>query len=501
MPTPSRGILSYFPASKKPRPGQVAVLQELEANWDKYDVHVLQLPVAFGKTAVARTIQSWVLGRHRLKSHYAVPNNNLLEQLRQDNPRACILEKRDSYRCTAVREEAVMPDASCGARHAAQGSHCAECPYVKAVRASHGVPVSASNFHTMLAHKLQKPLIVFDECHTLLPLIRELDGVTLWLHKLPGTAASELNAVQTYEDLAAWLAENPELVRTNQALRQVEEQLRLGGTKWLVSKEPQLYHGTYRTCLSLLPIDTKHSPKAGQLWPSKKVQKIVLMSATVHTQDITQLGLGGRRVKIYSGESAIPAAQRPWSYLGKQVGSMSLAMQGANMGRCVDTLVKLALAHDSKGLVHAPYALAAQLWPVLRAALVGTGVQVFGHTSGDKLRVFAEWKAHQGRAILVGSGFEEGVDLAGPDYTWQAIAKVQFPSLGEAAFKWLAEEEPERYAWLTAQKLLQSYGRVCRRPDDFGATFILDGAFNKFYTTHTELFPTWFKEAEVPHGW
>lgn len=495
MSTNSRGILSYFPSSKKPRPGQVQTLLELEANWDKYDVHVLQLPVAFGKTSVARTVQSWALGKHKLKSHYAVPNNALLEQLRQDNPRACVLEKRDSYRCTAVREEAVMPDASCGARFAAQGSHCADCPYVKAVRNAHGVPVSASNYHTLMAHKLYKPVLVFDEAHLLVPLVRELEGTHLWLHQLAGTAASGLRKANTYQELYAWLQANPELLKTNKVLRQVEEQLRLGGTKWLVSKEDKSYHGQLRECLSLLPLDTRHSSKAGQLWPSKRVQKIVLMSATIHMQDVEQLGLAGRRVKFYSGASAIEPPRRPWTYLGKAVGSMAQELQNLHVGRCVDVLKQLALQHEGKGLVHAPYSLAEKLWPILKAALAGTGVAVFGHTAGNKLKVFADWQAYEGKAVLVGSGFEEGVDLAGTGYTWQAIAKVQFPSLGEPAFKWLAEQEPERYAWLTAQKLLQSYGRICRRPDDFGHTYILDGAFNKFYTNHKELFPAWFTEA------
>ena len=501
----NRGILSYFPSSKQPRASQIQTLLELEANWDKFDVHVMQLPVAFGKTAVARTIQSWVLGRHKLKSHYAVPNNALLQQLRQDNPRACILEKRDNYRCTAVREDAVMPDASCGARHAAQGSHCAECPYVKAVRAAHGVPVSASNWHTLMAHKLHKPVLVYDEAHLLVPMIRELEGAHFWLHQLPGTAASALRKIETYQQLFNWLTANPELLRQSPVLRQVEEQLRLGGTKWLVSSEPRLYHGQLRECLSLLPLDTRHSRKAGQLWPTKKVQKLVMMSATIHPQDIEQMGLAGRRVKFYSAESPIEAPRRPWTYLGKTVGSMSQSSQAQNMGRCVDTLQKLAILYGKKdggkGLIHAPYSLAGQLWPILRAALAGSGIEVFSHTAQNKLSVFAQWQAHAGPAVLVGSGFEEGVDLAGSDYVWQAITKVQFPSLGEPAFKWLAEEEPSRYAWLTAQKVLQSYGRICRRPDDYGITFLLDGAFNKFYTTHTELFPTWFKEAEVPREW
>jgi Rad3-related DNA helicase len=508
MTTKARSILSYFPGT--PRPGQRDVLLALEAAWDEADVHVLGLPVAAGKTKIARTIQAWAAGTGRGKAHYAVPNNVLLEQLRAENPRACVLFKKESYRCKSYREEAVMPDASCASHYDTEGRHCADCPYTRTVRAAHGMPSSASNFHTMLAHKLNKGVAIFDEAHLLVPMVREMEASHIWLSSLEARAASALRRVQTYKDLAGWLesADSQAAVARSPVLQGLREQLSLGGVKWLVSRDDKLYRGQYKECLSLLPLDTSHSQKSQHLWPAKKTQKIVLMSATVHAQDVAQLGLGRRRVKFYEAPSAIPAERRPWRYLGARVGSMSAAMQKQNLARCVQALVDITLAAPPgpaagagrrKGLVHAPYNLAAQIGPLLRAGLLGKA-KVFLHEAGnakDKQAQLGAWMAYEGDAVLVGSGMEEGLNLLGLEFQWQAIAKVQFPSLEEPAIAWLAEQEPERYAWLTAQKLLQAYGRICRGPEDYGETYILDGAFKKFYATHTELFPQWFREAQA----
>lgn len=449
-------------------------------------------------------------GTGRGKAHYAVPNNVLLEQLRAENPRACVLFKKESYRCKSYREEAVMPDASCASHYDTEGRHCADCPYTRTVRAAHGMPSSASNFHTMLAHKLNKGVAIFDEAHLLVPMVREMEASHIWLSSLEARAASALRRVQTYKDLAGWLesADSQAAVARSPVLQGLREQLSLGGVKWLVSRDDKLYRGQYKECLSLLPLDTSHSQKSQHLWPAKKTQKIVLMSATVHARDVAQLGLGRRRVKFYEAPSAIPAERRPWQYLGARVGSMSAAMQKQNLARCVQALVDITLAAPPgpaagagrrKGLVHAPYNLAAQIGPLLRAGLLGKA-KVFLHEAGnakDKQAQLGAWMAYEGDAVLVGSGMEEGLNLLGLEFQWQVIAKVQFPSLEEPAIAWLAEQEPERYAWLTAQKLLQAYGRICRGPEDYGETYILDGAFKKFYATHTELFPQWFREAQA----
>ena len=157
-------------------------------------------------------------------------------------------------------------------------------------------------------------------------------------------------------------------------------------------------------------------------------------------------------------------------------------------------LVELALGSTGKGLVHATYGLSEKIYPLLRAQLLGK-VEVFSHNKSNKMKQYEAWRSYAGPAVFVASGFHEGIDLLGEQYAWQAITKVPFPSLEDPALRWLAEEEPLRYSWITARELLQAYGRICRGPADTGTTYILDAAFKRFYTMNQELFPSWFQEA------
>ena len=42
--------------------------------------------------------------------------------------------------------------------------------------------------------------------------------------------------------------------------------------------------------------------------------------------------------------------------------------------------------------------------------------------------------------------------------------------------KWASEDSPW-YNWMTARTIEQQVGRICRGPDDFGKTYIVDLAF------------------------
>lgn len=147
----------------------------------------------------------------------------------------------------------------------------------------------------------------------------------------------------------------------------------------------------------------------------------------------------------------------------------------------------------TKGLIHAPYSQAVVLGKVLKERLRGHTVLV--HDSHNKQQVFDQFRASTKACILIGSGMWEGLDLLGYEYGWQAIAKLPFPSLGDPAWSYLAEHEPERYAWATAKTLLQGFGRICRGPTDFGLTIVLDKTFENFYFRQASLFPPYIREA------
>jgi len=484
-----RDILDYFPGT--PRPGQASLLLQLQASWDKADVFVLDAPVAFGKTLVGMTIARWAG-----KSHIALPNNMLVEQTKQSFPGVACLERKDSYRCTSYRKEVDLSYANCSSHKARTNEYCTGCPYIAATRAAYARPVSVSNYHVYMAYKLYKPTVIIDEAHLMLPLVQELHSRKVWTQDI-GLPQS----VDTYIKLRDWLRKNPKAVEGRPALQSVLSDLESGTEHYLVKRGEERWRNETRDCLSLLPIDTSSSDKVTMLWPAQKVQKLVLMSATISEMDVRQLALQGRRVKYIYGESPIPKERRPILWANGLESNIRFPYTGEGMQDLVNSVVSMVQNNQhirsTKGLIHAPYSQAVVLGKILREKLPGHAVLL--HDSHNKQRVFDEFRSSSKPCILLGSGMWEGLDLLGYDYGWQAIAKLPYPSLGDPAWSYLAEQEPERYAWATAKTLLQGFGRICRGPTDFGLTIVLDKAFENFYFRQASLFPPYIREA-VEYG-
>lgn len=480
-----RDILDYFPGT--PRPGQVSLLRQLQESWDKADVFVLDAPVAFGKTLVGMTIARWAG-----KAHIALPNNMLVEQTKQSFPGVACLERKDSYRCQSYRNEVDLSYANCASHKTRTNEYCTGCPYLAATRAAYARPVSVSNYHVYMAYKIYKPTVIIDEAHLMLPFLQDLHSRKVWTQDV-GLPQS----VDTYVKLRDWLKKNPQIVNTRPTLQTLLNDLEAGTEHYLVKRSEERWRNEERDCLSLLPIDTSHSEKATMLWPQQKVKKLVLMSATISEMDVRQLALQGRRVKYIYGESPIPKERRPilWNTGLETNIRFPYTSEGMqDLATSIVTMVKdNTYISSTKGLIHAPYSQAVVLGKVLREKLPTHTILL--HDAQNKQQIFDQFRNSSKPCILIGSGMWEGLDLLGYDYGWQVIAKLPYPSLGDPAWSYLAEQEPERYAWATAKTLLQGFGRICRGPTDFGLTIVLDKAFENFYFRQASLFPPYIREA------
>jgi len=123
---------------------------------------------------------------------------------------------------------------------------------------------------------------------------------------------------------------------------------------------------------------------------------------------------------------------------------------------------------------------------------------LFFHDKKNKQSQFRAWLNSEG-GILVASGMTEGLDLAGDKARWQAVGKVPWPSLADPVIREWSERDPDAYVWETLRTLIQASGRVCRTPDDFGATHIFDKDIDKLLerAQDAKLLPTWWEEALV----
>lgn len=492
----SKGILDFFKGT--PRPMQADLLREIETWWDKADVFVIPAPTAFGKTKVIECIARYSASVKKLKSHVLVPTNVLVDQVAESTG-MLPLKARSSYTCYTptvpvirsspqeMREEPKVT--SCDTHFKACGEHCAACPYVQTVRKAHAFPYSLSNYHTALAHRFNKPVVLIDEAHMLLPLIREAEGKHVWLPEKDGKSLLP-HYCDTYGKVADYLAAHPEL--TGKVWDEIRSELEGGRGRFLLHRGERSYHASTRDALSLLPIDTSKSEKAASFLGGKKVQKLFLLSGTISRTDVEQMALQGKRVVMLQASSPIPVERRPivrdyvapMSYMNQQDPQVIDAL--------VSRIIHHAQNHEGKVLVHAPYSLATRIGPALARALPG---RVLSHSNHDKAAALRRFREDPQPWVLLGSGLEEGVDLYGEQYTLQLICKVPFPGLGDPAWKWVAEEQPERYAWEAIKKVVQAAGRICRGPDDYGKTIILDQAFERLLVKHRSLLPQYFTEA------
>ncbi len=470
-----------------PRAEQQAALEFVERVWDEADVIVLQLPVSVGKSAVAMAISRWAHKEKKKKSNILVPTNVLLEQYKSSYPKLHFLQRKDLYRCKNLPEESPLEDANCDWRKKAMGEFCEGCCYLKAVKQSHMVPYMTCNYWTYMAHKLFKPVVIMDEAHNLLHIIRDLEGKRLWRkdYHYP-------TSIQTYGDLLKWVASHPRR-DADPKLKTLYEELETGRQHYLVEQGEDLYRGREEACLKLLPIDVRNAKP--YLWPTSgkhKVEKLILMSATFTKVDVEMLGLGQRRVAFLETGSPIPPEQRPVYFSG--ITNSSFAFQRDAIPRLATFLKELADARTGvKGFVHTTYGMAAQL----EKLLIGDRRFKF-HTAEDKIEQFQAWRESDPKLgqVFVGCGMSEGLDLKGPDYGWQALTKAAYPSLAEPAIKHQAEARPQDYCWQAMRDTAQACGRICRSPSDTGETYLLDLTYKKLFRQAKEygILPGWLEE-------
>lgn len=475
----SNFLLDHFPYPK-PREIQAQALTLLADKWDQYDVFVLSAPTAFGKTAVARTLMN------ALRSVSVItPTNLLVNQFTDEFPDTPTLARLDSYWC----EEWKRP---CPITRAKLMKFCKGCTCSRSLAtAKFQKGPGIYNYHTYLAHKLYRDVLVVDEAHNLVPTIRDRLALKLWQHDLKYP-----HNMWRPEQMIDWIGNlppNKQKTKKISALKeavsyQVPTHIAQRTTDWFNGKGTIRGEQEQRDLIKLLPVDISDAPP--MFWPWKEVKKLVLLSATIGRKDIEQLGLGKRRVLYIDCQSPIPSGVRPIVIQG------NTSVNRNNMEQAVPILAQqiqdLADKHKGqKGVIHATYQLASMLASHL------TDSRFLFHNKENKreqYELFRESPPGGGR-ILVASGMYEGIDLPEDLGRWQVIAKIPWPSLGNPAVKHLADLDPEWYLWEVIKTTIQACGRICRTPEDYGITYCLDKSFWRMYYDGKHLLPQWFLDA------
>lgn len=461
-------IMQFFPYEKA-RSCQEETLLKIEKEWFNFDVAVVRAPVGSGKSGIAITLQSWLDG-----GCIITPNNLLRNQYIDDFPHLQTVKSQDDY----WLDEYEMTEKKFRKtiyKYGPRGSQYeADRKAVKRV----GTPVVA-NYHTFMSHKLQRKLLIVDEAHQLLKTLQDLHSRKVWKHiyGYPERAS-------TPADVLEWI---DALDKTPRTLAKLKNNIKSLTEGTVLQFSSEYYRGNLEECLKMIPLDV--SMESPIFWPSK-TKKIILMSATIGEEDVKSMGLGNRRVLYIDVDSPIPEERRPIRFV--PVADMSRRLQPESIPEIADALLNIASQNPGKGMIHATYDVAQKLRPFLR-----DNPRFMFHTNTTKKDVYDAFMEDTTDRILVGSGMYEGIDLKFDAAKWQVLTKCPYPSLMSPAYRFLAREKPERYLWEVTKDVLQASGRICRDPEDYGVTYLIDIAFERWYTKAKDTLPAWFRMEKV----
>ena len=435
-------IMQHFPFLT-PRAGQLKILKALDRVWDNFDVVVIVAPTGFGKEAIGSTVINW-----KNVGSYLVPNNMLVQQVAQSTGFTTIKSKYQYKHPVAYNQ----------ARATLKGGKC------------------VLNFYQYLANKAYNHNLVLDEAHTMIEHLNGMSGVKLWGH----LDEFELGQFKTSEDLLLHLESNK---GKNARMDKVLKILKKDPDKYIIQEDEEVYRGKIQDRLLIKPLSPRDD--SYMYWP-RSVKKIVLMSATFNDEDVYDLGLDRRRVFKIEADSPIPVQNRPIVYW--PLGSMGMQHQAETLPKVVTWLTGALDAHPTKGIIHCTYSVATKLQKSL------DNDRFIFHTVHNKEEKFNEWLKSDNK-VLIASGMYEGLDLKYDLARWQVIVKVPFPNLAEPAVAAKLRQRPDSYSWAAIKLITQAYGRVCRAPDDFGVSYILDSAAGRLMKDNEDLFPQFFKDA------
>ena len=209
---------------------------------------------------------------------------------------------------------------------------------------------------------------------------------------------------------------------------------------------------------------------------------IVLMSGTPNAQLLTE------DYVLIKAPDVIPVPKREVHYL--PVANMNRSRKPEDVEKMAQAIVNLHNQQKKHTIVHCnSFKLANEIEEYLQS--MGAAIFV-GGKADDELKNWQD--ADSG--IFLSVKLTEGIDLYGPEYSLNIIAKMPFLYLGDDFTRQrMSRDDGQSYALHTAMAIQQAVGRCSRGADDYSKTYILDSGFFNFYLNNKQLFQDWFKSA------
>lgn len=253
----------------------------------------------------------------------------------------------------------------------------------------------------------------------------------------------------------------------------------------------------------LVEPDDEGGLKAKPVWAARYAQRhiwryaerVVLMSGSITSPDVfcRTMGIPEDEYEYVDLGSDFPAERRPVFY----VPTARVTMRNADAAwpRIVEQIDRIIERHpNEKVIVHSvAYKYAERIY---RESEYSHLMAVFDNSHRFR-EVIQEFRRAGPPWILVGPGFERGVDL--PDDLCRVIIipKVPWPNRGDEQIRArIADAAQQGRKWETSEtisRIIQMTGRGMRSKADYCATYILDTTFAGIMGS--EMWPDWWNEA------
>lgn len=387
------------------------------------------------------------------------------------------------------------------------------CPYWLALGDAMESQIAILNFHSFLYQSAiadrfkHRGLLVIDEAHNTEPQLMDFVSLSLTDRRFraDGITFPQFNTAEEYAqyfeeiDLAALITEQVRILTYARRFNEADEwrkaafqltlfQNSVSSGEWIPKFEEKRGYNK----ITLKPIYINRH--AGS-YLFDKADKVLLMSATILLPKVMydSLGIDPKDAFAYRMKNRFPLDNRPIYF--QPSGSMSFKNKTETMPRMLDDIEKIAAEHsDQRGIIHTHNFEIAKY--IMERASKTLKPRLLYQENFQKKEDMLKEHENTPNGILVAPALHEGLDLKGDLGRFQIICKVPYPSFKDnEQLQIRMQVSEDYYSWLTALKIVQSYGRCIRSESDWANTYVLDADFEQFKRKNHKMLPGWFTEA------
>jgi ATP-dependent DNA helicase DinG len=527
---------------------QKEVLEQVDKAIASKRFIVLEAPVGFGKSAVAAAVCTY------LSSAYILTSTKQLQDQYASDFGFPVVKGKSNFQCRVPTASGLLPPCNKGrceadwklsdcphyltfeeydqhkSRQCTRDSKCEHvkdrrlCPYYDQKWSGFRSPVTVCNYPFLLSQLKyaeavpHRRLLICDEAHDLEKQIvgfasfslvrseleryrngdnkefviqdRGVDDPTAWLGVLSDTKATldEFCATHledgTLQDRVAACKDLAE------ALGRFIEDLEADPTNWVVNSARRAKDDSIDEVV-FQPIQIGNFTRP----LFETADSVLFMSATIFSKELLckTLGVKEEDVSYISvPESTFPVENRPIHPLNTaRLNRESLDASLESIAEAVNAIMDRHVGE--RGVIHTTSYY--QVNYIMQHVSESNRARLVTTEGSSERSALLRIHGSTDASVLISPSLFQGVDLKDGMSRFQVVVKVPYPDLSERRTVMKLRRDGAWYAWQTALRLVQTYGRSVRSETDHAVTYVLDSNFMPFVNAHRDLFPAYFLEA------